>query len=241
MNNFISYDLYKKYSVLNETYDSYIDLKKLAQIILRKTENKEIKSNETYFIKDLVDIEKSDTYKMIQDVAIRLYFPNFEFSGSFLPPTAFNRTNAQLKKYGLLNELQFSKGLIIIHGNKYERILHELSHAYNWYRSKGKNSNMPLKKSYQAPGLSGDQFNRRYYNSTEEIHSFFLETISKLDFFDENGHIKNINNLYNEFKKIFGVHYELWNTFLTPKVKKILAHKFAQYYHKLKERNISDE
>jgi len=337
MGGFISYNKYKKILVLNETYESYVELKKLAKEVqdklyydkerpdrstFKKVDKSARKLKEEYEnkiigIKDLVNINNYTTLKDFLELNTRIVFLKNDDAGAAGEYTSqkellqkeSTRTHKLIKNFSNLNFGNLKGGIISIYEHIFPMkiILHELQHAYDDYRSKGKYSNKKQKKKLlskeQYKLMASDEFAndpivkhiqdnvpdilnvksikdmnelldeldinyllrtknseslnindetvkdykhkvelickywiqtrinmRNYFKSNNEQSAYFVGTISGIDFFDSNGNIRNINDVWKEFIKDYGyqAHY-------TPKIKKILARKFSQYYHKIKE------
>jgi hypothetical protein len=127
---------------------------------------------------------------------------------------------------------KYPLGILVIGMMHSTILLHELQHAYDYYRSRGKmnkskNMNKYNEKLKQMLNktISSEDFASFYYKSQPELSSYFIQTINSLNL--SRG---NINDLYQEFKKNFNGY-----NYLTPKIKKSLTRKFFQYYHKIKE------
>jgi hypothetical protein len=248
MNPFISYNQYKKEYAINETYESYSELRLLAQDVI-DTFDDLIAKDEKQEINLIKKFTNRD-YKIIKDFVkakigiyyfISLYNAN---KGKFLS----NRDPETFKK--IKKFYKYSDGLIVIYNLNIGTVLHELQHAYDSYRSGGK---------YISTRAAQDLFNemgkkhlvdqkemediiekrkKLYYRTPHELSAYFVETINNIEFFYDTAKtiFRDFKDVYEEFKeKMAG--YEK----LTPKIKKILARKFSQYYYKMKESNISDE
>jgi len=227
---------YTEYLALNETYDSYTELKRYVENI-----GGEIIGNRMYELKHF--IKEGDTYNFINDflqsgTTAIIFMKKLEFPGTFVPPEAYDGfgPNAPLLK------LQYTNGIIMIRADSANipTVLHELEHAYDYFRSDGKIDNTKLGQKYlkhakAAASIgknigSDENLLRLYYRTPHEQSSYFVQAINAIEFFDKNGNIKNIHEAYRLFK----VFYEGYQ-YLTPKDKRNLARKFAQYYHRIKE------
>jgi len=254
MSRFISYNSYKNNLVINETYESYVELKILAKDIFDAFKKGKIEANKIYYIQ----LFTNKTYKVINNLLsanIGIIFTSKEYGeprGTFIGSDEYSKEEA--KQY----KAKYPNGYIIIRGEVYfDTLVHELQHAYDSLRSNGKYSyskigykqrdllEKPYKWTYRNEEERDKQFKeyseyymKLYHRSPHEISAKFSGTLSNIKFFyDENEiYLRNFNDVYDEFKEKFpGYEY------LTPKDKKILARKFSQYYYKLKERNIYNE
>jgi hypothetical protein len=246
MNSFISYNQYKKNIVLNETYESYVELKQLAQDIIDICKNDDKYNTQTIFPINKFVIRK---YKIINNlinsgVGITLGKKTSTLkSGSFMGPKNYKNLS-NFYNFNVLIE-KFPDGVISLHGFDVSSLIHELQHAYDSIRSNEKyvSTKLGLKytelaKDYSDNETYSDKFKKRYYRTPHELSAFFVKTLNDINFFydEKEMNLKDFHTLYDEFKENFqGYDY------LTSKDKKILARKFSQYYYKLKERNITDE
>jgi hypothetical protein len=248
MNFFISYNQYKKEFALNETYESYEELKELAQDIL-----KGYNDSDKFPMSELIPIKKfaKKEYKVIKDflntnISIVWYYSDDKefrhYAGTFFTPDEYNNKNLE-KKY--------PHGYIAIYFMSSKTVLHELQHAYDSFRSKGKFSYSKMgykqREFLDTPAnkishLTHEDIDKRYkklyYRSPHELSAYFVKTLDDINFFRDKKELilKDIHDVYAEFEEKFDGY-----DYLTPKDKKMLARKFSQYYYKLKERNIGDE
>jgi hypothetical protein len=263
MNFFISYNQYKRENILNETYESYEELNELGDNIV-KNYNKfslfhKLRKYRVYPIKKFITKEFKTINDFIENFKLGTcylpkpgpthgsYIPKKDFKESF--PVSETFLNSLLEKYD---------GIIMFNTLEPTTALHELQHAYDDYRSKGKytetkqfNKYLKLEKPEDKFAASGTEAEvkdkiknflkkyRRWATSysklTHEKSAFFVEAIKKTDFLINTGkqgvYFRNINLVWDEFKK----NYQSYD-FLTPKMKKDAARKFSQYYYKLKEK-----
>jgi len=265
MNNFISYNQYKKQSVLNETYESFRELESVAKIIYKKFAKFFLfrsRQGVIYPFKKFIDKKFSIIQDFIDNGNIGILYvkinpdKNSGVKACFVPKKslgAFSNTTEDQKK--LLNKYN---GIIVIYSMNYISILHELQHAYDYYKSNGKFYNNKkvlqfhnMEKPVSNPAFKGHNKEEleqqidgylkklhRYmftYSSTPvELSAFFIQTITNLEFFIDAGkqgiYFRDIHLLWDEFKEKYQ-NYDI----LTPKIKKDLARKFSQYYHKIKD------
>ena len=261
MNSFISYNQYKKNNVLNETYESFVELKILAQDIIDWYSDK-IEKDAAYSyipIEEIYDLQKfiKRDYKVLKEFVnssigfICHYLHDSQLdTGSYIQSTEYNLLK-ELLPADNVKEIskkieEYKIGLILIDSisMKVGTVIHELQHAYDDFRAKGKlvstkmgsrflKKEKLIKNKVRKPDIS-----KAYYRTPHELSAFFVKTLNYINFFyDETEmNLKDFHTLYDEFKENFqGYDY------LTSKDKKILARKFSQYYYKLKERNITDE
>lgn len=253
MNQFISYNKYKKDIVLNETYESYVELKELSKDIVSTYRNKEIYSDVVY----LLSLFKKREYKVLKDflnanVGIIYCSPHAKRlspAGMFSRPdeyedivSIFNMSENDIK----FLKKKYSDGIIIVKNQRMGTgtIIHELQHAYDNYRSRGKmlstkyGSKFVNKMGMARRGKKFENSNllKSYYRTSHEQSSYFVQAIDNINFFDQYNSLRNIKNVYEDFVEEFQGY-----RFLEPKDRKILTRKFSQYYYKLKERNIADE
>lgn len=243
MSEFISYNNYKKYYILNETYESYVELKLLAQDIYNVYQKGKLNKNVFYKIKTFTNRKYNVINDLIKaDIGIIIVDVKKSALGAFVEPIY----------YTIKEEYKYPNGYIICYQGKmhFDTILHELQHAYDALRSKGKyvNTKMAHKqiKFLDTPvssnlGNADDHiksYKKLYYRTPHEKSAIFVGTLGQINFFEDEKEmmLKDFRTVYEEFKEKYkGYEY------LTPKDKKILARKFSQYYYKLKERNIADE
>jgi hypothetical protein len=149
-------------------------------------------------------------------------------------------------------------GIVVVYNFKTSSILHELEHAYDDYRSKGKftktkrfNKFIKLKSpddpiSFKQDDVKDEESIKKtikkiqnrwenyydmYSRSSHEISSYFIQAIHSINFLDENTlNLKDIHDTWNLFK----LNYSSYNR-LTDKMKKDLARKFSQYYNKIND------
>lgn len=253
MTSFISYSQYKRQYVLNETYESYVELKQLAKDIFDAYEKGDILINKMYYIQSFTKRNYNVINNLLNaNIGISIYNENEWRKGStrgvFNPPSEYD--DSETKRYGI----NHPNGYIIIYKMSLHTLIHELQHAYDHLVSKGKFSHTkigykerkffdrPVKLTYTSDEERDKQFKeydelyrKLYFRSPHELSANFIGTLNDINFFiDEKEMVlRNFREVYDEFiEKFKGYHH------LTPKDKKILARKFSQYYYKLKERKI---
>lgn len=269
MNSFISYKQYKKSSTLNETYESYVELKELADNIFENYNKfflfRKFQYFKIYYLNDFV----TKKFKTIQD-----FINNGNIGITYNNPTkqssvgGFYAQQCEFDKFELSKEKiedlkQKINGLIVIRKLRRSIILHELNHAYDDYRSHGKFVEHKRQKKFIKLSLPDINDLTGVYKSKEEYNEKYKKFIQKqskyFTSYSRNPHeissyfvqtIRSINFFIDKKQMILKDIHILWDEFkekyqdfkvLTPNMKKDLARKFSQYYYKLKERNIGDE
>lgn len=232
---------------MNETYESYQEFEELAGNIKKFIFNNEIVLDKFYSLQEICDP--------------KLNFPvlkNFIDQGIGIGIMAEKRKEFNDADYTPANEFEenglsqyngkFPGGIIRIF--KYNTnvdknlvvdshiLIHELQHAYDYYRSKGKFVNSKKFAKYtkrrQNPNAykENDEENdwNSYVRNEPELSSFFVEAINNTDLYY---HIK----IEKSFKEIFDIFKENlpWDSFTT-KIQKMMVRKFSQYYYKFKEK-----
>jgi len=243
MNTFISYSEYKKEYALNETYESYVELNQLAKDIFDAYQKKKISINTFYYIQSFTKRKYSVINDLIKaNIGIIIVTSKKSSFGAFCEP----------KYYTTKKEYQYLNGYIIIYNGElyFSTLMHELQHAYDYIRSKGKYVNTKMGNKQEkflnaraSASISNiddlkKSYKKIYYRTPHEKSAIFVGTLSEINFFldEEEIILKDFRTVYEEFKEKYkGYDY------LTPKDKKILLRKFSQYYYKLKERNITKE
>lgn len=219
---------------LNETYKSYEELKDLVKDIINAFKNKNLDKKEIYLLKDIVDIKKYKNISIIGDVGIKII--GFGIDGGWINPNIMKKNEKYKQLYKKF------KGLVISQLSEHGVFIHELQHAYDWYRNEGK---APQNYNPHDAYKSTDNFEKKYYRDISEQSAFFTEAINDTNFFDSNNNIRNINDVYKDFKEMYGAIWwgdkpgktNAWK-YLTVKMQKNLSRKFSQYYYKIKEKNI---
>ena len=175
-------------SILNETYESYSELKKLSQHIDHLFKSEKIKEEKIYFIKELVNTNEYKILKNFIDNNLGLLFLDVDdnFSGIFLLPENYKYHTEDLDTS--LEELnKFSIGIVLINVDHSldmnnhppydpETILHELQHSFDYYRSKGKT--FSSEKNFN-PSISHEN------EPTEENKLFIKEILGYMGKLDE--------------------------------------------------------
>ena len=229
MGGFISYKQY----VLNETYESQEELKQ--------------------YVKDLVALGNKLPFKKFLTISKLIDTDKFKVIGDFLKNTSLGLVIApELKElpqfanvggiylrpyeYGALpidKDIIASlkntfKNLIVIINPNGNVLLHELQHAYDDYRSKGKF--ISQKTEDQLATAQKKQDTTKYFRSVHELSAYYTQIVAELQFVNEYQQLRDFKSIYYEFK-------EMWPQYdkLTPKIKKVLVRKLSSYYEKLKE------
>ncbi len=264
MGGFISYNEYK--NVLNETFESFQELKILAKDLFEALDKTlkiqgtrakfytQVKKNKIYYIKRIVKRKFKVIDEFVNSSIGIMRSESKDFSrGSYVQPKDYHEIKSILPDREI-SELQqiYPNGIIVIYVYDINVIIHELEHAYDDFRAKGKLTNTrmgyrfedkykkfnkissPEEKSkyYEGPFL------QTYYRTPHEMSAFFTKALNTINFFrDDNEMIlRDFRDIYEDFKDTYqGYEY------LTPKDKNILARKLSQYYYKMKERNIAEE
>lgn len=139
---------------------------------------------------------------------------------------ALKKLNPQESKEEQMKDLYYA----LYDNNLLSGILHELQHAYDHYRSKGKfiDSNKKSKSYYKRvknDSPVGDE-RTNYLRLQHEVESRFAQAINLTVASGEPwGYIKD-----------FTQNFEGWNK-MTPKIKKYLMRRASQYYYKKLEQN----
>jgi len=264
MGGFISYNEYK--NALNETFESFQELKILAKDLfgafdktlkIQGTQDKfytQFKKNQIYYIKRIVKRKFKVIDEFVNSSIAIIRSDSEAFSrGSYVQPQDYHEIKSILPDRAI-PELQqiYPNGIIVIYVFDINVIIHELEHAYDDFRAKGKLTktkmgyrfedkyrkfskiSSPEEKSkyYEGPFL------RTYYRTPHEMSAFFTKALNMISFFRDKEELilREFQDVYEDFKDNFqGYNY------LTSKDKKILLRKFSQYYYKMKERNIAEE
>ena len=250
---FISYQQYKEQFVLNETYESYTELQALAHDIIKRY-NIGFTKDKFYYIKDIYrnhdlfkdEINNIDDFKVInkfinEKIGIIYSHKVMKLGGGvFMTPVDYKEYLERIFDVVDVEELteKFPVGILAIGTLESAYLLHELQHAYDNYRSGGKLTTGKNMEKYDTKVkqvldhiISQEDIAPFYYRSQPELSSYFVQAMHSLELLDRRMRsLRNINDLYSDFKRKFhGYEY------LTPKIKKMLARKFSQYYHKIKE------
>lgn len=236
---------------MNETYESYQEFEELAWAIKNFIFNNKIVLDKFYSLQETYDPKLNfPVLKNFIDQGIGI--------GLLLKTKKQKETEFNDADYTPANEFEehdlsqytgkFPGGIIRIF--KYNTnvnnnlvvdshiLIHELQHAYDYYRSKGKFVNTKKFAKYtkrrQNPNAYKEKGEENDWNSyvrnEPELSSFFVEAINKSALYY---HIKTEKS----FKEIFDIFKENlpWDSF-TPKIQKMLVRKFSQYYYKFKEK-----
>jgi len=241
-------------SILNETYESYSELKKLTDdIFVNLIKNSKYKIDKFYNINEFVNIED---YKILRDFInagvglILIEKEKNDPNGSYYDKSLYHSQNEPEKLYDL-----FPLGFIVIYfTEKYltektyltgdfkafheheineikNTMIHELQHAFDDYRSKGKYS--PSNEILASYKTDGKWIPKKYFRTNHELSAYFVSIIDNIKFFDDNNKIKDFNTIRVSFSNMaFG----MWG-FLTPKIQKMYMRKLSQYYYKIKEQH----
>ena len=230
---FISYNEY----TLNETYDSFVELKLLTRDIYEAYNDGKVKSLKLYKLSNF----SNRNFKILSEEFLK----NTGFSitiwggggsnGRFFPQDQFYICKKYIKESE--NPNKFPLGIIILWDVTPSTIIHELEHSWDNYRSKGKFARTKSAGEYfkelnkKVPDLKRE--NELYLRSAHEMSSFFVSAVNSLNFFygKNETDFKPFSVIYDEFKDA----YEGYK-FLGPDEKKRLARKFSQYYFRMKER-----
>ena len=241
---FIAYNDY----ILNETYESFVELKMLVNDILNAYNTNKINVYDIYalakFTKRSYKILSKEFLFKTGFIIGRIYAGGTS-KGRFFPPSQYTECKTFLNPYKHKQSIffkdplsKYTNGTIIIwedsiHNNT---IIHELQHAWDNYRSKGKfdistSANKFRETLKKKEDLSKNDTLELYVRSAHEISAFFIAAINDLDFFySKDTDFKSFKVMYDEFKSIYqGYDY------LDEISKRILARKFSQYYYKIRE------
>lgn len=193
------------------------------------------------YIFDKIDIKKyNDIQSFIKD----------NFVNSILVSTILNKNIGGSYKKGVItviinpsvNNLKIltskdEKSIYFLLSGIYSTLLHELQHAYDDYRSKGKF----IKKNFTGKKLE------TYYRSNHELNAYFTDTISKVVFYTVDYEetptsiddgivivIRKIND-FNIIKQNFINQFKGWS-YLTEDIKKKIIHRLGKYYIMVNEK-----
>jgi hypothetical protein len=126
-----------------------------------------------------------------------------------------------------------------------KNIMHELTHAYDQYRSHGKDDINP--KDKERFKTFNDDLNNNFKDKTQddidnlyktymenhrEVHAHFITAFNNAQLNDYDGNLLPLKQAYNNFIKS----YSNWD-FLSDENKKKTNRWFATYYHKMLEEN----
>jgi len=244
---FISYNDY----TLNETYDSFVELQKLAHDVEDGYKNKNFKKNIIYPIKQFTKREY-DTLKDFINANIGIIFtpgrlksgdaifvPTYQYFYNFKEP----EDKIKLYPHGILRIGLLTPGILI----------HELQHAYDSIRSNGKFASSKHSQKYlkreseriekliDKRDLSDSEYTclaKSYFRTEHEMSAYFVKALDEMDFFYDKAKLnfKPFSVAYDDFKDIY-TGYDL----LEPKDKKRILRKFTQYYNRMKDRPYEDE
>lgn len=253
MQSFISYKKYTQEHVINETYESFRELQILAREIIKSYIEGPVEINKLYPLSELAESIKYNVLKDFIESGVGFYITDdITEGGSYIPFQRYDRSF----KDDFIQKDKYKIGIVLInlHYANSRIIIHELEHAWDDYRAKGKLLKTKLGSRYKdraenviSQNKGGDlldhsNLRRLYYRTPHELSAYFTQTLERIRFFEEYRApykvLRNFKDLYEEFQNIFqGYEY------LTPKDKKVLARKFSQYYYKLKNEheNISEE
>jgi hypothetical protein len=270
MNNFISYNQYKNNLVLNETYESYVELKILAKEIVdgykrdfdikgtRGIFRSSFKRDKIYHLNKFV----KHNYKVIKDfvnsklgVLYAYELPEMSVNGMYLR-SANNYEDYTILEKNFDSEYlikNFPDGVIaMIKKLNEETVIHELQHAYDDFRAQGKLLNTKLgrrlEKQNDTINQIKDEKQRKEFYNKQYLNTYYRTPHEMSGYFvkvlDKMNFFTDESEMYlRDFKDLYEEFIENFQGYerLTPKDKKMLARKFSQYYYKLKERNIYDE
>ena len=219
-------------SLINESYESLKELSVISKFIMK---NKE-KLKKPYTLKSIFKNQKLSDFpltKIFLNSDIKIIF----YSGMRSPMFAYPLYSKEdLEKYPFLHNKD--KAGIIIINNQEDALLHELQHAFDYFRSGGKMAigkkiNM-YKKMGGSENLDTDKTQLiRYYRLKPEQSSYFTEVVNILKekyYGSKKENIENIKYIYDQFKFV----YPDWEI-LPEKDKKNLTRKFFQYWQKFIE------
>lgn len=240
---------YNDYLSVNETYESYAELDKVVEDLAKVIESTVLNLNRIYnldvLLEDTLDSYSEEIKPVVTGTGL-MFMEESDAAGTFVPPEnyeAFKGANIEV----LLQD--FPIGIVIIDTRAVNKptILHELQHARDYYVSSKKMAQTKMGQKYQnridtyiskAEAENKEDINpfndpevrRLYYRTPHEQSAYFVQTIRNIEFFDDEK-IRNIHETYRTFKMLYPQYH-----ILTPKDKRKLAKKFAQYYYKIKEK-----
>jgi hypothetical protein len=271
--------VYESISFLNEDQKSFEDLSILSKEIFNFFYKKygepeslleKLDFNWEEILKHIVPLSKFDSskYKSIKEfinAGIGLIYSKYKAddaadggAGFFMSPKAYISGDSELsKKYAKLYPAglvlfaahEIGSGVSLVVGGE-SNLMHELQHAYDFWRSKGKNQ---AKKKYDTKKIvNSDPYSKSdddvekarsiYYNDTSELSAHFVESLKshywagkERDKYYVPGK-EYVPGFYRwelqleRFKSGFGP----WD-YLSDKLKKKYVNKFYTYYIKLKK------
>ena len=240
----MGFSSYNEYT-LNETYDSFVELKRLTNDVYDARS-----SSYPWEIYSLSSLS-THPYKILSSEFLSKTGLSFGglgeggvSKGRYFPTYQYDALKKEFlgRKGKNVNLDAFEVGVIVIWVPDRSTIIHELEHAWDSYRSKGKFSSSAGTTQWhrraEKEKLSLSDTMELYSRTAHEMSSFFVAAVREVDFFYGKNEIdlKPFSVVYDEFKHEYdGYQY------LGEKEKKILARKFAQYYYRIRERKPGDE
>jgi hypothetical protein len=221
---------------LNETYESFVELRQLAQEI--EDSKDKIKNYEIYplsfFAKRNYNILKDFLNYPIGLFKFRATKQFSKIGGACTRPSEYN---ILVKLFHIDKQVVNNfKHVIIIKNNMYKTyvILHELQHAYDEFISNNKSlfTKSGAKYINNLNAKKTEKISKLFFRSAHEKSAFFVETLHKISFYADttNTLLRPFYDVYEDFKNAY-----MGYRHLTDKDKNILSRKFAQYYQKMKE------
>jgi len=243
MTGFVSYSTYSRELALNETFESYVELRRLARDVFAAYRDGRLRQGKIY---PITDFKKRDyvTIGGIFEANIGVFYQEKEGRddayGSFMSPKLDKHGN----RVDVSSTTEYGDGVLIVHKLNVPTILHELEHAYDSFRSGGKFTVSRGAQDFFAemgknrivgrdeiPNIV-DKRRKLYYRAPHELSAFFVQAVDGIDFFYDEAEtvFRDFRDVHDEFKeKMKGYKY------LTPKIQRDLARKLSQYYYRIRE------
>ena len=209
--------------ILNETYESNKELERIIDPIMKGRD----KLNTPRTLKDLfkkVDLTLFPILRRFLQSDVKLVFDsNAQYPMFAFPPYE----KEDIKMYPYLNNEE-PAGIVIINNDE-DSLLHELQHAFDYFRSNGKMAKSKKIRQYQKipQDFSNDEHNVKYMHQEPEQSAYFTEVFKLTKNMRPNASTKDAFEL---FKKGFTI----WDK-LSTNDKKNLTRKFWQHWQKYQE------
>ena len=197
-------------------------------------------------------------FKISGNLSSRGLFANETLkSGAIFLKYPTNSIDESLKKYVLSRKgtpltQEMAHGVVsdvyfdLFDKNIMSTLIHELQHAYDYWRSKGNYTSLKKSRDYFNKYASKDgsydevQYNR-YMKLQHEINARFAQAIDKTNFYSRNMEDKSLPRGYKIINDINDVIKDFKDTFygfelMTPKVKERLLNRVIKMYWEVKEK-----
>lgn len=222
---------FNSFNILNEKYDDNVELYKLSsEIIDYFFKNKFNWKNPTK-LKDIIKIKNYNIlYDFIEnfDLSIYIFDELNDNCGGFEEVDIDNYVNSGtiyiwkcLSMYYNYNKKDGYNYKNHYKDFKKSTLVHELQHAYDYYRTKGKNSYIKRQFKFNDYVNKHNFFDsERYYKLPSEIWARFTQLVNALNF------NKDFKSVLNDMKDDFDFKYYK----LTDKQKKRIEKELYKYY-----------